>query len=83
MCVTSMGVARGCASRIMSHSLHTPQLLLPQRDTERDPIHKIRHCFLWRGSYFQLDEYTDKCPSRLEGSRVADRVIHAHIGERQ
>ena len=41
--------------------------LMSQRDQRRHPIYKVRHCFLWKGNYFQLDQYTNECPDSCKG----------------
>ena len=39
------------------------ELLLPLADPERHTIHKVRHSFIWKGQYFEIDTFLDE----LEG----------------
>lgn len=36
------------------------EMMLPLSDPERDPIHKVRHSFIWQGQYFEIDHYLDQ-----------------------
>lgn len=47
--------------RQINQSLY--ELMLPLADPERQTIHKIRHSFIWKGQYFEIDTFLDN----LEG----------------
>ena len=42
------------------------QILFAERDDKHYSVHKNRSCFLWNNQYFQLDQYADPCPKRLD-----------------
>lgn len=39
--------------------------MLAQRDDKHHTIYKIRRCFLWQNTYFQLDIYKVPCPGLI------------------
>jgi CYTH domain-containing protein/thymidylate kinase len=39
------------------------EMMIALADPEREAIHKLRHSFIWKGQYFELDSYKD----RLDG----------------
>ena len=52
--------ARSATTRIETEQQigrHQYELELLEADPQRHPIHKIRHCFVQHGTYFELDEF--------------------------
>lgn len=43
------------------------QTLLAQRDDTHHTIYKVRRCFLWQQTYFQMDIYKVPCNNRCHG----------------
>ena len=43
-------------------------MMLPLADPEREAIHKVRHSFIWKGQYFEIDNYQ----GALEGLTILE-----------
>lgn len=39
---------------------HLYELMLPLADPQRNAIHKMRHSFIWKGQYFEIDVYKEE-----------------------
>jgi len=50
------------------------EIMLPIADPERQPIHKLRKSFIWKGQYFEVDTYLDQLQGLviLETKGIAD-----------
>ncbi|MBQ4392904.1 MAG: AAA family ATPase [Prevotella sp.] len=44
------------------------EMMLPLADPEREAIHKVRHSFIWKGQYFEIDNYQ----GALEGLTILE-----------
>ena len=44
------------------------EIMLPLADPERNAIHKLRHSFIWKGQYFEIDSYLEQ----LEGLTILE-----------
>lgn len=47
---------------------HLYEMMLPLADPERRTIHKMRHSFIWKGQYFEVDTFMDS----LEGLTILE-----------